>query len=71
MGIGAAFLGGTTTMLARNATRKVMHQRGQGRSPMRHQQGIGTLLMWAAAAGVILAMADVLIDQRRNSARDQ
>lgn len=73
MSIAAGILGGTTTMLARSATRKVMQQRGAtAMSPyVRRPQGWGTMLLWAAAAGVILALADVLVQQRRNSARDR
>ena len=70
MSIAAGILGGTTTMLTRNAARKVMHQTaGAPRLASRRRQGLGTMLLWAAAAGVILALADVLLEQRRNSTK--
>jgi hypothetical protein len=71
-GIAAGILGGTTTMLARRATRRAMHRRGgRPRLPRaaRARQGLAVMLAWAAAAGVILALADLFIEQRRDSAR--
>jgi hypothetical protein len=35
----------------------------------RARQGLAVMLAWAAAAGVILALADLFIEQRRDSAR--
>ena len=54
-------------MLARNATRKMM-QRG-GRPMAAGSQSLGSMLMWAAAAGVILALADLVIERRRSALR--
>jgi hypothetical protein len=74
MGIATGILGGTTTMLARSATRRAMHGKsGAPRLPQaaRRRQGMGTMLVWAAAAGVILALADILIEQRRESTRPE
>jgi hypothetical protein len=65
-------LGGATTMLARTATRRAMHDR-DGRSKLprsaRTERGIAWMLVWAAAAGVIFAIADVLQEQRRQTGR--
>jgi hypothetical protein len=66
----AAVLGGATTMVARRVTRSALHDTfGEPRLParMRHQRGLGTMLLWAAAAGIILALADVLMEQRGRS----
>lgn len=70
MGIAAGILGGTTTMLARNATRKVIHrQLGSPRARSLGGRGVLTVLLWAAAAGVIFAVADVLLEQRKISSQ--
>lgn len=64
-------LGGAATMLTRTATRKAMYAKnGAPRLPQRatQRQGMVTMLLWAAAAGVLLALADVLLKQRRQSA---
>jgi len=67
MALAAGILGGTTTMLARNATRKMMQRRAR---PMTSgAQSVGSMLLWAAAAGVILALADVVLERRRSSSR--
>jgi hypothetical protein len=65
-------VGGATTMLVRTAARKAMHGRdGAPRLPsgVRRQRGIGTMIAWAAAAGVLLALADLLLEQRSESMR--
>lgn len=64
-------LGGATTLMVRAATRRVMHQRnGAPRVPRaaRRRSGLGTMLLWASAVGVLLAMADVFTEQRKASA---
>lgn len=69
----SGLVGGITTMLTRSAVRKAMYAKdGAPRLPRRaqQQQGIGTMLMWAVAAGIILAVADVLLDQRMRSGDD-
>ena len=69
--VATGILGGTTTKLARTVTRRVMRrQDGAPRLPRaaRRRQGIGTMLAWAAALGVLLALADVLREQRSASA---
>ena len=66
----SGILGGATTKLTRSATRRAMHARtGTPRLPRAAQNGHGLLMMlaWAAAAGVILAIGDVLLEQRRRS----
>lgn len=69
----SGILGGAATMLTRTATRKALYARnGAPRLPRAAQErhGIGTMLLWAAAAGILLAVADVLLDQKRRSAAD-
>ena len=66
----SGILGGATTKFTRTAARKAMHGRsGAPRLPRTAQNGHGLLMMlaWAAAAGVILAIGDVLLEQRRRS----
>jgi hypothetical protein len=66
--VGMGVLGGATTMLARRATRRAMHHAdGAPKLPLstRRKRGLGAVLLWAAAAGVILALADVLMEQRK------
>ena len=65
--VGLGVLGGATTMLVRRASRLALHdRRGRPMLPVRarRQQGVSTLLMWAAATGVFLAVADLLQEQR-------
>jgi hypothetical protein len=72
MSVTAGALGGATTMLVRTATRRAMHAKGGApRLPatVRHRRGFGAMLAWAAAAGVLLAMADLLLEQRASSAQ--
>jgi hypothetical protein len=66
--MGMGVMGGATTMLARRAARGVLHDRiGRPRLPRRTQRrrGFGPMLAWAAAAGLILALADVVQEQRK------
>ena len=52
-------------------TRRALHNaRGTPRVPRsaRRRSGIGPMLAWAAALGVLLALADVLREQRQASA---
>jgi hypothetical protein len=66
----ATVLGGATTMVARRVTRNALHDSfGEPRLPtrIRRQRGLGTMLLWAAAAGILLALADVLMEQRGRS----
>ena len=65
-------LGSGTTMLARTATRRAMHGRGgRPRLPRaaRQNTGFGMMLLLAAAAGAMLALGDVLLEQRKNATR--
>ncbi len=69
---GMGMLGSATTMLARRATRRAMHRRdGQSRLPRaaRKNNGFGTILLLAVAAGAMLAIADVLQEQRKHASR--
>lgn len=69
--IASGVLGGATTKIARSLTRRALHEKsGAPRVPRRarDRQGIAVMLAWAAAVGVILALADVLLEQRRASA---
>lgn len=68
--IASGILAGTTTKLARTVARRAMHDRGGApRVPgrVRYRNGIGVMLAWAAAVGVMLALADVLREQRKVS----
>jgi hypothetical protein len=65
-------VGSATTMLTRRATRKAMHTKdGSPRLPhtARRTNGFAMFLVLAAAAGVMFALADVLQEQRRRTAR--
>ncbi|MEW6268886.1 MAG: hypothetical protein AB1689_06260 [Thermodesulfobacteriota bacterium] len=73
MTIARGILGGTTTMLTRRVARRAMHRKGGDPRVVprtaRRRHGLATVLAWAAAAGVLLALADVLLEQRKESAR--
>lgn len=63
-------LGGATTMVARRITRSALHDSfGESRLPerARSRRGLGMMLLWAVAAGVVLALADVLTEQRQEA----
>jgi hypothetical protein len=67
--VGLGLIGSATTMLVRNATRRAMHTpEGITRLPRaaKRGRGIGTVLVLAAAAGALLALADVLQEQRHH-----
>jgi hypothetical protein len=69
----AVLLGGAATQLARTVTRRAMHDKsGAPRVPRaaRRRHGVGAMLAWAAAVGVLLALADVLQEQRKASGPD-
>jgi hypothetical protein len=64
--------GGMTTRLVRRSARKAMHtDRGLPRIPReaRRRSGFGTMLLWAAGTGAVLAIADVLREQQSDSTR--
>lgn len=73
MAIAAGILGGTTTMLTRRVARRAMHRAdGDPRvvpRAVRRRHGFLAGLAWAAAAGLLLALADVFLEQRKESAR--
>ncbi len=67
-------VGSATTLLARRVTRKMMHtENGAPRLPRaaRHRAGFGMFMALAAASGVMFAIADVLMEQRRRTAEVQ
>lgn len=67
--LGWGMIGAATTMVARRATRRAMHDRqGAPRLPRRTRKetGFGTMLLLAAAAGALLAFGDVLQEQRKH-----
>jgi hypothetical protein len=62
-------LGAAVTMLARNATRRAMHDRsGLPKLPRatRRSTSVTMLLVVAAASGALLAVSDLLQEQRRH-----
>jgi hypothetical protein len=64
-------VGAAVTMLARNATRRALHdENGAPRLPRaaRRSNGVTTLLIMAAASGALLALVDVVQEQRRQLA---
>lgn len=70
--LGWGLIGAATTTLTRAATRKAMHgPSGAPRLPRaaRRSDGLGMLLLLAAAAGAMLALGDILQEQRKHVAR--
>ena len=69
--IGWGMAGAATTMLARKATHRAMHeQNGEPRLPRtaRKNDSFTMMLLLAAAAGALLALGDVLQEQRKEAA---
>jgi hypothetical protein len=65
---GWGMVGAAATMLARRATRRAMHERsGAPRLPRaaRRRTTFGMMLLLAGAAGALLALGDVLQEQRK------
>jgi hypothetical protein len=70
--LGWGLIGSAATMLARTATRRAMHDpRGAPRLPRaaRRSNGFGAMLLLAVAAGALLAVGDVLQEQRKQVAQ--
>ena len=70
--LGWGLIGAATTKLSRSAPRRAMRQRrGAPRLPRaaRRSRGFGMMLLLAAAAGAMLAIGDLLQEQRRHVAR--
>lgn len=66
--IGWAVAGAAVTKLSRAATRKAMHDPvGTPRLPRRARRsnGFGTMILFAAMAGALLALGDMLQEQRK------
>ncbi len=67
--IGWGLVGAATTMLARRATRRAMHRRSDvPRLPpaARRKNTFGMMLLLAGSAGALLALGDVLQEQRKH-----
>jgi hypothetical protein len=70
--IGLGFVGAATTMIVRRLTRRTMHkQTGQPKLPraLRMSNSVGTMLVLAGTAGALLALGDVLQEQRKHVAQ--
>ena len=69
--VGWGVAGAATTMVARTLTRRAMHdRRGVPRLPRttRRNNSFGTMLLLAATAGALLALGDVVQEQRKHLA---
>ncbi len=67
--VGYGMVGAATTMLARKVTRRAMHSpRGTPRLPRaaRRNRSFAMMLALAAATGALLALGDVLQEQRKH-----
>ncbi len=65
-----AVAGTAASKMARSYTRKTLYtDHGAPRLPRRarRQSGLGMMLGWAVATGVIMALADVLKDQGKDT----
>lgn len=70
--VGWGLIGAATTKVSRSATRRAMHNRsGAPRLPRaaRRSHNFGMMLLFAAAAGALLALGDILQEQRKQVAR--
>ncbi|MGE3508116.1 MAG: hypothetical protein AB7N65_04460 [Vicinamibacterales bacterium] len=66
--VGWGMIGAATTVIARAVTRKMMHtQSGVRRLPRRARKSTSftTMVLLAAATGALLALGDVLQEQRK------
>ena len=66
---GLGMAGAAVTMLARKMTRRMMHdERGEPKLPRaaRRSNSVTMVLMVAAASGVLLALAEILQEERRH-----
>lgn len=66
--VGWGMIGAATTVVARALTRKMMHtQSGARRLPRRARKStsFSTMVLLAAATGALLALGDVLQEQRK------
>jgi len=67
-----ALAGTAASRMARGYTRRTLHTaHGAPRLPRkaRRQRGLGMMLGWAVATGVIMAVADVLTEQGKDTVR--
>jgi hypothetical protein len=59
------------TKVARAGTRRMLHnERGAVRLPetVKRRSGFGTAILWAASAGVLIGVSDILREQRKDVA---
>src|SRR3954470_7650563 len=66
----SGLLAGATTMAVRRVGRRMLHTpRGRRRLPrtLKYRQSLGAAIGWAAAIGLLLAITDVLVEQRKMS----
>ena len=69
--LGLGLIGAAATMIARRTTRRVLHdERGAPRLPRAARRGdsLTTLIVIALASGALLALGDVLQEQRKHLA---
>jgi hypothetical protein len=67
-----AVAGGLTSKVVRRATHSAMHtDEGHPRLPgtVRRSSGLGTVLLWAAGTGALLALADVMREEQKQVRR--
>jgi len=70
--IGLGLIGAGTTMLVRRLTRRTMHEEtGEPKLPdmVRRSKSVWLLLLLSGAAGALLALGDVLQEQRKQVAQ--
>jgi len=69
--IGWGMVGAGTTMLARRVVRQLLYRGRKPRLPRaaRQSRSVAGLLMFAASSGAVLAIADMLQDQRSHVAK--
>lgn len=70
--VGFGLVGAATTMLVRRVTRRTMHdEHGNPKLPrtVQRSRSLGLMLVLAGAAGALLALGDVLQEQRAEVAQ--
>jgi hypothetical protein len=67
-----AVAAGLTSRVVRRATRSALHtDEGAPRLPVRarRSRGLGTVLLWAAGTGALLALADVMREGQKQAVK--